>query len=69
VVLLSSSLLNAAYFLPIVYKAFFEKSNDPHDEKIREVPLVVFPIIVTAIMSLLIGLFPDYVMNLVNLVR
>lgn len=70
VVLLASSLLNAAYFLPIVYKAFFEKSKDPHhDEEIREVPLVVFPIVVTAIGSLLIGLFPEYVMRLVEMVR
>src|SRR3990172_4951787 len=30
IVLLASTVLNAAYFLPITYKAFFEKSQDDH---------------------------------------
>ena len=73
VVLLVSTVLNAAYFLPITYKAFFEKedvstlpahSDHGHHEEIREIPMVVVPLVVTAIISLLIGIFPDYFLNL-----
>lgn len=72
-VLLVSTVLNAAYFLPITYKAFFEKekvSDNPghsahdHHEEIREIPMVVAPLVLTAIISLLIGIFPDYFLNL-----
>ncbi len=75
VVLLASSLLNAIYFLPITYKAFFEKPEEhhnPHDshgehghhEEIREIPLVAVPLVITAIISILIGIYPDYFLNL-----
>ena len=72
-VLLVSTVLNAAYFLPITYKAFFEKAEAPsltdhsdhgHHEEIREIPMVVVPLVVTAIISLLLGIFPDYFLNL-----
>jgi multicomponent Na+:H+ antiporter subunit D len=71
-VLLVSTVLNAAYFLPITYKAFFEKEDTSHSdsdhhghhEEIREIPFVVVPLVVTAIISLLIGIFPDYFLNL-----
>lgn len=73
VALLISTVLNAAYFLPITYKAFFDKdepsshSTDAahdHHEEIREIPMVVVPLVLTAIISLLIGIFPDYFLNL-----
>lgn len=69
-VLLVSTVLNAAYFLPITYKAFFEKEEvqalvgHDHHEEIREIPMVVVPLVLTAIISLLIGIFPDYFLNL-----
>ncbi len=70
-VLLISSLLNAAYFLPITYKAFFEKSNDEHHhsghgqhEEVREIPMVAVPLVFTAVLSILVGIFPDYFVNL-----
>jgi multicomponent Na+:H+ antiporter subunit D len=72
-VLLVSTVLNAAYFLPITYKAFFEKekvldnpghSAHDHHEEIREIPMVVAPLVLTAIISLLLGIFPDYFLNL-----
>jgi len=62
-VLFASTVLNAAYFLPIVYKAFFKKpEEDPHghDEEIRERPLLVAPLLVTAVISVAIGIYPDY---------
>ena len=43
-VLLVSSLLNAAYLGPVVYKAYFEVPAAGHDhDHIREVPLMVVP--------------------------
>lgn len=65
-VLLVSSLLNAAYFLPIVYKAFFEKPENPHED-VREIPLMVLPLMVTAIGAVLIGVFPDFFIRLAEL--
>jgi multicomponent Na+:H+ antiporter subunit D len=73
IVLLASTVLNAAYFLPITYKAFFEKEkeSDPthhdhhdHHEEPREIPMVVVPLVVTAIISLVIGIYPDYFLRL-----
>lgn len=75
-VLLISTVLNAAYFLPITYKAFFEKEessaeirhghDDHHDdhEEVREIPMVVVPLVFTAIISLVIGIYPDYFLSL-----
>ena len=73
-VLLASTVLNAAYFLPITYKAFFEKEepaaggghghHDDHHEEVREIPMVAVPLVITAIISLLIGIYPDYFLSL-----
>ena len=65
-VLLVSSLLNAAYLGPIVYKANFEKGEDESEtgEEVREVPWVVVPLTLTAATSLLLGIFPTPVLKL-----
>lgn len=66
VVLLVSTVLNAAYFLPITYKAFFEKEKPDdhngghHDEKARELPMMTIPLVLTAIGSVVIGIYPDF---------
>ena len=62
-VLLVSSLLNAAYLGPVVYKAYFEKASPTHEE-IREVPWMVAPLAVSAAASLLLGLYPTPVLEL-----
>ena len=68
-VLLVSSVLNAAYFLPITYTAFFEKesarpigdgSEAIAPDEIREIPLVAIPLVATAFLSLVMGVFPGY---------
>lgn len=69
VVLLVSAVLNAAYFLPVSYTAFFEKEKDvPHMEvaasDIREIPLVTIPLVATALLSLAMGIYPDYFLTL-----
>jgi multicomponent Na+:H+ antiporter subunit D len=62
-VLLASSLLNAAYLGPILYKAYFEKAPPSHEE-VREVPWIVVPLLLSASASLLLGLFPGPVLEL-----
>ena len=62
-VLIASSLLNAAYFLPILYRAWFKSpaSSWPAEKAFscrRELPdPLLWPPVVTATLSLLIGLF------------
>jgi len=69
-VLLLSSFLNAFYFLPIVYKAFFGKSEDEQDNvpvKIAEANLcLVIPLIITSIISIVLFFFPTVFVNLVK---
>jgi multicomponent Na+:H+ antiporter subunit D len=66
-VLLFSSILNAAYFLPVVYKAFFEEPNGEVDD-VREVsPFVYVPLLLTAIASVAIFFYPDYFLHLARL--
>ena len=69
VVLLVSAVLNAAYFLPVSYTAFFEKEkDDSHMEvaasEIREIPLVTIPLVATALLSLAMGIYPNYFLSL-----
>ena len=56
-VLLASSFLNAVYFFPIVYRAFFCTPEESlFEDKVQEAPLwCVVPLVITAIIS--IGLF------------
>ena len=64
--LMFSSLLNAAYFVPIVYRAFFGKTR-PMDEEgaeVKEVPLIVVPLVLTAAGSIVLGLFPEFFITL-----
>lgn len=79
IILLISTVLNAAYFLPITYKAFFEKKEESvlghgnpgghdhdhgHHAEIREIPMVAGPLLLTAIISLIIGIYPNYFLSL-----
>ena len=57
-ILVLSGLLNAAYFFPIVYIAFFKKGEGLEGK--GEAPLLmVVPIVITATLSLLFGIYPD----------
>ena len=71
-VLLISSFLNAFYFLPIVYQAFFGKKQDhfPADApvKIQEANLcLVVPLAITALASIALFFFPQMFVNLIVL--
>ncbi|NLC71260.1 MAG: monovalent cation/H+ antiporter subunit D family protein [Desulfuromonadaceae bacterium] len=70
VVLVISTLLNIGYFAPIVYRAFFA-SHDAADrlsgEKWHEAPLfMVIPLCCAALVSVLIGIFPGFLMTFVR---
>ncbi|MBU0483985.1 MAG: monovalent cation/H+ antiporter subunit D family protein [Proteobacteria bacterium] len=69
-VLLASTLLNVAYFAPVTYKAFFGKrpEGEPY-VGIREAPLsMLIPLMLAAIISLVIGIYPDFMMKFVSMV-
>jgi multicomponent Na+:H+ antiporter subunit D len=60
-ILLVSSLLNAAYFMPIVYRAFFCRSEDAlFENKVQEAPLFcVVPLVVTSVISMIMLFYPQ----------
>jgi multicomponent Na+:H+ antiporter subunit D len=64
IVLLVSSVLNAAYFLPISYVAFFGTETAESQATIREIPMVTIPLVATAILSVMMGIFPGYFLAL-----
>ena len=63
-VLLASTLLNAAYFAPVVYTAFFGKAPPGAPHAHREASLaMVIPLSITAAISIVIGLYPQFFMQ------
>lgn len=69
-ILLASTLLNVGYFAPVTYRAFFGKRPEGEAyEGIKEAPLtMVIPIMIAAIISVIIGIYPDFIMNFVKAV-
>lgn len=69
-ILIASTMLNAAYFAPITYKAFFGKA--PDDEPytgIKEAPLsMLIPILIACTISVIIGIFPNFMLQFVKAV-
>ncbi|MBB2677458.1 UNVERIFIED_ORG: multicomponent Na+:H+ antiporter subunit D [Rhizobium esperanzae] len=66
IVLLISSVLNAAYFLPISYLAFFGTETQESPATVREIPMVTIPLVASAILSVLMGIFPGYFLTLAD---
>jgi multicomponent Na+:H+ antiporter subunit D len=61
-VLAASSLLNAAYFLPVIYRAWFREPSVPWKERDGYLETrwgLLLPPLVTALMALLVGLFAN----------
>ncbi len=69
-ILIASTVLNAAYFAPVTYRAFF--GNRPENEPftgIKEAPLsMLIPILIACFVSVLIGIFPNFMMQFVKAV-
>ncbi len=69
-ILIASTMLNAAYFAPITYKAFFGKrpSNEPY-QGIKEAPLsMLIPILIACTISVILGIFPNIMLEFVKAV-
>jgi multicomponent Na+:H+ antiporter subunit D len=68
IILLVSTLLNAAYFAPVVYHGFFGKPSvaDTHHKYSEAHPAMVVPLAITAVISVLIGLYPAFFMRFVQ---
>lgn len=74
-VLAASTILNACYFMPIVYVAFMkEPKPDPHHHGhsstgIHEAPVfAVVPLVLTAIGTVLIFFYPSFFLEIINIV-
>jgi multicomponent Na+:H+ antiporter subunit D len=68
-VLLFSSLLNAAYFMPIVYRAFFCRPDEAMFENtVQEAPpFCVVPLVITAVISMILLFYPQPFFNLATM--
>lgn len=66
-VFMASVLLDAAYFFPIVYAAFFRPPKFVKDRLEEASPLMVVPIVITAVGSLILGIFPNLLFNFLRL--
>ncbi len=68
VVLMASTILNAAYFVPITIRAFFEGRKDRWSRNdIKEAPLtMVIPLVLAALISLGLGIFPGFFVGLIG---
>ncbi len=64
--ILTSSLLNAGYFLPVIYRAFFHRPS-PEDAHFGEAPAtMVVPITITAGITVLLGIYPEPFLRLIG---
>ena len=68
-VIVGSTLLNAAYFLPIVYAAFLKpETTDAQDHEHGEAPLpIVMALVITASATILLFFFPDLALHLAGM--
>ncbi len=67
-VLLTSAVLNAAYFFPIVYAAFFRKPAEATGVAEASIPLVL-PLSITVVMAVIFGIFPNFLFHFFDLAR
>lgn len=67
-ILIASTMLNAAYFAPVTYKAFFGKRPAGEATRgIKEAPLsMLIPILIACTISVILGIFPNIMMEFVN---
>lgn len=64
-VIIASTLLNAAYFIPVIYAAWFKKPDDESQNQHGEAPWpVVLALMITASLTLLLFFFPKVPLQL-----
>jgi multicomponent Na+:H+ antiporter subunit D len=65
-ILIVSGALNVGYFFPIVHRAYFHRGTglSGHGEAS---PFMVVPIVITALLSVLLGIFPNLFFGLFDI--
>lgn len=66
IILVISGLLNIGYFFPIIQRAYFRKGENLENYG-EASPFMVVPIMCTAVLSILFGLFPNLFFNFFDL--
>lgn len=66
-IFLISGLLNAAYFFPIVHRAFFKDGGKELAHHGEASLFMVIPICIAAVLSILLGFQPNFLLNLFDL--
>lgn len=68
IVLMASTILNAGYFVPITIRAFFEGKKERWSRSdIKEAPMtMVVPIVIASVISLILGMYPDFFVGLIG---
>jgi multicomponent Na+:H+ antiporter subunit D len=66
IILIVSGLLNVGYFFPIIQRAYFKKGEGLENYG-EASPFMVVPLMGTAILSILFGLFPNLFFNFFDL--
>ncbi len=67
-VLLISAMMDIAYFFPIIYNSFFKKPKEDIIPRFNEAPMMmVVPLMITAILSIVLGIFPNAFFNFFNI--
>lgn len=69
IVFLTSSLLNACYFLPIIYIAYFKPLPEGESDKVEEAPVMMLvPMVITAAMTLVLFFAPSIFLDMAEIV-
>jgi len=69
-VFLISAFLDAAFFFPIVYRAFFKKSHEDVNQRFDEASMfMVIPLVSTAVISIILGIFPNAFVHFFEIVN
>jgi multicomponent Na+:H+ antiporter subunit D len=67
-ILLISPLLDAVYFFPIIFNSFFGTAQEGIDPCVDEAPMIIVaPLLVTAAISLILGVYPNAFYNFFQL--
>ena len=66
-VLILSTLLNAGYYFPIIYKSYFSRTDVQSNENMKEDLLLLFPILIIGIVTILLFFGLEPIMNFIQI--
>ena len=67
IILVISGLLNVGYFFPIIHRAYFKQGGPELEGHAEASPFMVVPLMGTAILSVLFGIYPNLFFNFFDL--